>query len=88
MAVFVAATCAAALARYATHREPADPCKAHPGTYACAVFAQPEWLKRRVYAGRPQTPPAVAELPGPAVEALPVSTETVTAPVEASADGV
>ncbi|WP_147044632.1 hypothetical protein [Methylobacterium gnaphalii] len=88
MAVLVAATFAAALTRYATDREPADPCKAHPGTYACAVFAQPEWLTRRVYAGRPQARPALAELPSPAVETLPVSAETVTAPAQATADGV
>lgn len=86
--MLVAATCAAALARFASDREPVDPCKAHPGAYACAVFAQPDWLKRRVYAGRLPERAAVAELPGPAVEAMPVSTETEPSPAEAVPDGV
>mgnify|MGYP004704706461 CR=1 FL=1 len=88
MAVLVAATCAAALARYATDREPADPCKARRGTCAGGGFARPDGRKRRVYAGRPQARRAVAELPGPTVEALPVSTENAPPPVEAAADGV
>ncbi len=65
LAGIVLVGCAIVAGRHAADRTPADPCKADPGAYACAMFAQPEWLKRRVYAGRMETRPTP---PPPAVD--------------------
>jgi hypothetical protein len=92
IAALVLAACAAALAWHAVERRAADPCEAHPATYTCAMFAQPEWLTRRVYAGRSQGQPTFAQAPASAAEPLAVSAEVVAAPIapptERSPDGV
>lgn len=74
VAGIVLAACAVAVARHATHGTPVDPCDADPGAYACAMFAQPEWLKRRVYAGRMEMRP-MAPTPAVNVEAVAVSAD-------------
>ena len=58
-----------------TPRRPADPCEAKPETYACAVFAAPDWLTRRVHAGRvgvPSRPPVSGSQLAASVDAPPL----------------
>ena len=58
---------AGAIRHQLVSRPAADPCDVNPGLHACAVFLQPDWLKRRVYAGRPDLPVTVGPKPSASV---------------------
>lgn len=79
------AIAAVIIARRLPEHRAADPCEAHPATYACAVFAQPDWLKRRVYAGRLEDRSPEARAPAANIEAVAVSTG---GPVQFAVDGI
>ncbi|GJD82988.1 hypothetical protein [Methylobacterium haplocladii] len=84
VAGIVLAIGAIAMARHASTRPPADPCETDPGAYACAMFAQPEWLKRRVYAGRMVARSEPAPAPVATVDAIAISADVP----ELGADGI